>query len=302
MRSLSSVSAPISPGHFVLTASMPMEVRPVTLFRPRWCACSGKTKASGCFAKQIHPPVRSRSGASEKAPHRMRKVLRSERLRFVAGRFGGKFGSNLPAKLRQVQSNVTDEREHMQTVEKSAELRHNCPAANRDSRRQTNGATHRRLQNERPPLPGSCRDTYCFEGTCLNSVSRWIPAVLLRLGGLDASRNSTKNAHRNRYYEAHSAEEEPHQGARRSRGVDRQRMVPKTHLCGVGTASLGPRLALGNPGTSEDLFGPHLELIHGSAITEKRLRAIVEDAEVTKALMAETRLQKINTHQSGRAE
>ena len=50
------------------------------------------------------------------------------------------------------------------------------------------------------------------------------------------------------------------------------------------------------------LLGLNLELIHGSAITERRLRAIVEDAEVTKSAWRKRRLQKINTHQTGRVE
>ena len=44
-------------------------------------------------------------------------------------------------------------------------------------------------------------------------------------------------------------------------------------------------------------LGVNLELIHGTSVTEQRLRAIVEEAEVSKSVMAETRLQKINIQQ-----
>jgi hypothetical protein len=50
------------------------------------------------------------------------------------------------------------------------------------------------------------------------------------------------------------------------------------------------------------LLGLNLELVHGSTVTEQRLRAIVEDAEATKGAMADTRLQRISAQQCRRAE
>ena len=36
-------------------------------------------------------------------------------------------------------------------------------------------ATQHKLQYDRPPLPGSCRDTCSFRSTFAIAVSRWIP-------------------------------------------------------------------------------------------------------------------------------
>jgi hypothetical protein len=43
-------------------------------------------------------------------------------------------------------------------------------------------ATQHKVQHDRPPLPGSYRDTYSFHLTYMATVSRWIPRETAFLG------------------------------------------------------------------------------------------------------------------------